>query len=127
MHISKHSLFRLKITVGCLTSTYPSIHVETPSRSRSVARCTHFQAFTFLLTKTLSRSRSVVWCVGVVCCVVCCVLCWCWCLVVVVLCVVCLCVSVCVCLCVCEQGGKQKYQPKVLLKISSRHGLWLRR
>ena len=29
MHISKHSLFRLKITVGCLTSTYPSIYVET--------------------------------------------------------------------------------------------------
>ena len=28
VHISKHSLFRLKITVGCLTSTYPSIHVE---------------------------------------------------------------------------------------------------
>ena len=27
VHISKHSLFRLKITVGCLTSTYPSIHV----------------------------------------------------------------------------------------------------
>ena len=26
MHISKHSSFRLKITVGCLTSTYPSIH-----------------------------------------------------------------------------------------------------
>ena len=29
VHTSKHSLFRLKITVGCLTSTYPSIHVET--------------------------------------------------------------------------------------------------
>ena len=28
MHLFKHSLFRLKITVGCLTSTYPSIHVE---------------------------------------------------------------------------------------------------
>ena len=28
VHVSKHSLFRLKITVGCLTSTYPSIHVE---------------------------------------------------------------------------------------------------
>ena len=28
VHISKHSLFRLKITVGCLTSAYPSIHVE---------------------------------------------------------------------------------------------------
>ena len=29
VHISKHSLFRLKITVGCLASAYPSIHVET--------------------------------------------------------------------------------------------------
>ena len=61
VHISKHSLFRLKITVGCLTSTYPSIHVETPSRSRSVDWRAHIQAFTFLLTKTLSRSRSVDW------------------------------------------------------------------
>ena len=82
VHISKHSLFRLKITVGCLTSTYPSIHVETPSRSRSVDWCAHIQAFTFLLTKTLSRSRSVVWCVACVCvggvCVVCVVVCvWC--------------------------------------------------
>ena len=28
MHISKHSLFRLKITVGC-PCTYPSVHVAT--------------------------------------------------------------------------------------------------
>ena len=28
VYIFKHSLFRLKITVGCLTNTYPSIHVE---------------------------------------------------------------------------------------------------
>ena len=54
VHISKHSLFRLKITVGCLTSTYPSIHFETPSRSRSVVWC-------------------VVWCVWRVWCVVFCV------------------------------------------------------
>ena len=61
--MSKHSLFRLKITVGCLTSTYPSIHVETSSKSRSVDWRARVQAFTFLLMKTLSRSRSVVWCV----------------------------------------------------------------
>ena len=53
MHISKHSLFRLKITVGCLTSTYPSIHVETPSRSRSVEWRAHIQAFTSLDEDTL--------------------------------------------------------------------------
>ena len=63
VHIFKHSLFRLKITVGCQTRTYLSIHIETPSRSRSVACGAHIRAFTFLLTKTLSRSRSVVWCV----------------------------------------------------------------
>ena len=37
-----------KITVGCLTSTYPSIHILTTlkiSRSRSVARRAHIQAF----------------------------------------------------------------------------------
>ena len=93
VHVSKHSLFRLKIMVGCLTSTYPCIHVETPSRSRSVACGAHIRAFTFLLTKTLSRSRSVVLrahgvlCVvwvhegvvvwWVVCCVVWCVAWWC--------------------------------------------------
>ena len=29
VHTSKHSLFRLKFTVGCPPCTYPSIHVET--------------------------------------------------------------------------------------------------
>ena len=29
VRISKHSLFRLKITVGCRLRAYPSIHVET--------------------------------------------------------------------------------------------------
>ena len=89
VHISKHSLFRLKITVGCLTSTYPSIHFFV-SRSRSVVDCARVQAFTFLLTKTLSRSRSVVWyvvwCVCSVWCGVCVVVLW-WC--VCVVCVVC--------------------------------------
>ena len=87
VHISKHSLFRHKITVGCLTSTYPSIHVETPSRSQSVACGAHIRAFTILLTKTLSRSRSVVWCVHVVFCEL---------LVVCVLCAVCVVCVVCV-------------------------------
>ena len=78
VHISKHSLFRLEITVGRWRCTYPSIHVETPSRSRSVDWRACVQAFTFLLTKTLSRSRSVVWCVvWCVCGVLCCVLCVC--------------------------------------------------
>ena len=78
VHVSKHSLFRLKITVGCRLCTCPSIHYFV-SRSRSVVDCARVQIFTFLLTKTLSRSRSVVWCV--VWCVVFCVYMWCcvWC------------------------------------------------
>ena len=46
--------------------------------SWSVVGGAHIRAFTFLLTKTLSRSRSVVWCVHVAC-VVCglCVYMWC--------------------------------------------------
>ena len=51
MRISKHSLFRLKITVGCRLCAYPSIHVEILSRSRSVARRAHFRAFTFFCLK----------------------------------------------------------------------------
>ena len=90
VHISKNSLFRLKITVGCLTSTYPSIHVETPSRSRSVARCAHFQAFTFLLNEDTLEIT-----VG--------------CLVYGVLCFVCvhvvLCVVLVVCVLLCCGGG----------------------
>ena len=104
---SEHSLFRLKITVGCLTSTYPSIHFFV-TRSRSVACGAHIRAFTFLLTKTLSRSRSVVWCVHVVLCVVlvvcvllCCVCCVCCCVVCAV-CVVCGVCSVCCMCCVCR-------------------------
>ena len=38
VHISKHSLFRLKITVGCRLCAYPSIHFFV-SRSRSVVDC----------------------------------------------------------------------------------------
>ena len=61
VHVSKHSLFRLKITVGCLTSTYPIVHVETPSRSRSVVWC--------VLCVHVACVVCVwcVWCVGCVC------------------------------------------------------------
>ena len=60
--------------VGCWRCTYPRIHFFV-SRSRSIVDCARVQEFTFLLTKTLSRSRSVVWCVHVACwwCVGCCV------------------------------------------------------
>ena len=43
------------------------------ARSRSIVDCARVQTVTFLLTKTLSRSRSVVWCVVCVCGVVFCV------------------------------------------------------
>ena len=41
MRISGHSLFRLKITVGCLTNTYPSIHVETLKITVGCPPCTY--------------------------------------------------------------------------------------
>ena len=46
VHISKHSLFRLKITVGCRLCAYPSIHVETQDHGRLHDK-PHIQAFTF--------------------------------------------------------------------------------
>ena len=73
--------------VGCWRCTYPSIHFFV-SRSRPSVDCARVQAFTFLLTKTLSRSRSGCLVRGGVCV-------WCW-----------WCVS-CVCTCgvVCGVGG----------------------
>ena len=65
--------------VGC---TYSSIHFFV-SKSRSIIDSARVQAFTLLLTKTLSRSRSVVWCVV-------------WCVhVVLCVCVGCVCVVFC--------------------------------
>ena len=77
VHISKHSLCRLKTTVRCRLCAYPSIHLSLDentlkftvccrlcanpsihffvSRSRSLARRAHIQAFTL----KLSRSRSL--------------------------------------------------------------------
>ena len=87
----------------CSRCTYPSIHFFV-SRSWSVVDCANIQAFTFLLTKTLSRSRSVVWCV--VCCFVC--VCTCGVVSLCVLCDVCVHVVVwcCVVLC-CRQHTNQ--------------------
>ena len=41
VRVSEHSLFRLKMTVGCLTSTYPSIHVETLKITVGCPPCTY--------------------------------------------------------------------------------------
>ena len=54
VHICKHSLFRLKITVGWWRCTYPSIHFFV-SRSRSVVDCAHIQAFTLKLPQDHGR------------------------------------------------------------------------
>ena len=54
VHISKHSLFRLKITVGCRLCAHPSIHFFV-SRSRSVVDC------------ALCGVVLYVWCEGGVC------------------------------------------------------------
>ena len=41
VRISEHSPFRVKITVGSLTSTYPSIHVETLKITVGCPPCTY--------------------------------------------------------------------------------------
>ena len=81
--------------VGCPRCTYPSIHIETPQDHGRLSDKHISEHSLFLLTKTLSRSRSVVWCV--VWCVWCVVFCVCmwrvWCV-------------GCVCTCgVCGVGG----------------------
>ena len=66
VHISKHSLFRLKITVGCLTSTYPSIQDLTRSGCRLLSEhltlTSTYPSIHLLLVLELSRSRSVARC-----------------------------------------------------------------
>ena len=57
VHRSKHSLFRLKIMVGYLTSTYPSIHLSLDEDTLKI---------------TVGCQVCGVWC-GVVCVVWCCV------------------------------------------------------
>ena len=55
----------LKITVGCLVCAYPSIHFsldEDTLRDHGRLPQVHIQAFTFLLALELSRSRSVARC-----------------------------------------------------------------
>ena len=80
VHISKHSLFRLKITVSCPPCTYPSIHVETLKITVGCRLCAY------------PSIRVCVWCVCNVsvlwwCCVV--MWYWCWCAMCGVCCVVC--------------------------------------
>ena len=56
--------------VGCLTSTYPSIHVETPSRSRSVVWCVLCVHVACVVCGLCVYMWCCVWCVGCVLCVV---------------------------------------------------------
>ena len=71
VHISKHSLFRLKITVDCRLCTCPSIHFSLDEDTLKIT------------VGCLMCGVVCVWCVVVVCCggvlwwcvVVCCVLC----------------------------------------------------
>ena len=80
MHISKHSLFRLKITVGCPLCTYPSIHVESLRIMVGCPRCCGVLCvhegvllcgvlrgvWCVVLVLVLVFGGGVVWC-GVVC------------------------------------------------------------
>ena len=79
VHISKHSLFRLKITVSCLVSTYPSIHKISQGHGRLsevlwcvVVLCVVWVHDGVVLCDELCvvlfgvlRGGGVVWCVGV--------------------------------------------------------------
>ena len=94
VHISKHALSRLKITVGCLTSACPSIHVETLKITVGCPPCTYpsIRVCDVCVCVVLAMCAcSVVYvlrvCVGcafrvlVLWCAVLCryVWCWCWC------------------------------------------------
>ena len=97
MHIFKHSLFRLKITVGCLTSTYPSIHVEDTFKITVGCLWSTYPSIHFSLDEdTLEITVGCLVC-GVVCGVLCfvcaCGVCGVW--------VVCVHVVLCVVLVVC--------------------------
>ena len=97
VHISKHSLFRLKITVGCLVSTYPSIHFSLDEDTLKITVGCLVSTYPSIHKNSQDHGRlsEVLWCVvccvlcgcmRVLCCVMSCVLC-CWvCCVVVVLC-----------------------------------------
>ena len=61
VHISRHSIFRLKITVGCLWSTYPSIHF---SLDEDTLRGDVLCGLLCVVFGVL-RGGGVVWCVGV--------------------------------------------------------------
>ena len=86
VHISKHSSFRLKITVGCLTSAYPSIHFSldeghSQDHGRLPDKCISKRSQN---SQDHGRLPEVLWCVvcgvwcgcmRVLCCVMSCVLC----------------------------------------------------
>ena len=63
VHIFKHSPFRLEITVGCLTSTFPSNSPEKRARTLKIAvgcpTCTNPSIRKEKRSRGLSRSRSV--------------------------------------------------------------------
>ena len=72
VHTSKHSLFRLKIMVGCRFCTCPSIRVC--GGGVCVCMCRRVLC---VCVETVLRVCCVLWCIVV--CVCRYVLCWCWC------------------------------------------------
>ena len=69
VHISKHSLFRLKITVGCLTSTYPSIHFSLDEDTLKITVGCLVSTYPSIHKNPQDHGRlsEVLWCVGVLC------------------------------------------------------------
>ena len=80
VHISKHSLFRLKITVGCPTYTCPSIRVWCVCVCANVCVLVLVLvcAMVYVLRVCVWDVRFVFWCCGVYVVLWCCVFCW-WC------------------------------------------------
>ena len=79
--VSKISLFRLKITVGCLTSTYPSIRVERVSQDPvGASSWEHISEHSLFFCLTLDTLKFTVGCqCGWLCCGGLCVLALWWC------------------------------------------------
>ena len=59
VHISKHSLFRLKITVGCRLCAYPSIHLSPDEDTIKFTVGCRLCAYASIHFFFVSKSRSV--------------------------------------------------------------------
>ena len=128
VHISKHSLFRLKITVGCRLCAYPSIHFSLDEDTLKITVGCRLCCERVCVHLVWWRVCMYMWrCVYMLCCVLCCgVVLWCcgvvvlWCCGVVVL---WCCVGVVLCgvvvWYVARLGARKKKTPRVHVQLVS--------